>query len=153
MCKPSGTVTATAGALTTDEPIFGNGGVDIKAGTKQGTGTKAQMASGSAGASGAPLLYDANGNAIAGTTGQLVPPGGAAAYVLGKNSASNGDTAWLTPGCSGVATKTADYGVVAGDGMALLVMNSASPHTFTLPNPAPYGGWFVRFQAVGAGNL
>ena len=149
--NPSGTVTATAGALTGDEPVFGNGGVDIKAGTKQGNTTKAQMASGSP-STGAPLLYDANGNAIAGTTGQLVPPGGAAAYVLGKNSASSGDTAWLTPGCSGVATKTADYNVAAADGMALLVMNSASPHTFTLPNPAPYPGWFVRFQDVGAGN-
>lgn len=36
----SGTVTHTAGALTLDLPVFGNGGDDIKVGTKSGTGTE-----------------------------------------------------------------------------------------------------------------
>ena len=67
----SGTVTHTTGALTADLPMFGAGTADSKVGTKQGTGTMAQMASGTAGATGNVLAYDANGNAVDG--GAKVP--------------------------------------------------------------------------------
>jgi len=92
--NPQGTVTHMTGALTSGEPVIGNGGADVKAGTKQGNTTQLQCASGAAGATGAPLIYDASGNAVAGATGQLVPSGGASGYVLTKNSATNYDTAW-----------------------------------------------------------
>ena len=39
----SGTVTNTGGPLTADLPVFGNGGADLKAGTKTGTGNQAVM--------------------------------------------------------------------------------------------------------------
>lgn len=64
--NPSGTVTHSAGGLTADEPVFGNGGGDIKVGTKTGNTDELVTATGTA-TSGAPLLYDASGNAIAGS--------------------------------------------------------------------------------------
>ena len=60
----AGTVTHSTGALTADQPVFGNGGSDTKAGTKTGNTDQVVTATGSA-TSGYPLLYDANGNAIA----------------------------------------------------------------------------------------
>ena len=92
----SGTVTHSSGALTANDPIFGNGGGDIKVGTKTGNTDQAQMASGSAGSTGAPLLYDASGNAVAGVTGQLVPSGGLTGNILAKNSGTSYDTHWIT---------------------------------------------------------
>ena len=92
--NPQGTVSHTTGPLTLGEPVIGNGAGDVKAGTKTGSTTQVQMASGSAGAAGAPLLYDASGNAVAGVTGQLVPSGGTAGEVLTKNSGTNYDVSW-----------------------------------------------------------
>lgn len=75
-----GTVTHT-GALTTDDPVFGNGASDLKVGTKSGNTNELVTQSGAA-TSGAPLLYDASGNAIAGTktgnTTELVTATGSA---------------------------------------------------------------------------
>ena len=96
--NPSGTVTNSAGPLTSGEPIFGNGGADILAGTKQGSTTQAQMASGAAGAAGDPLVYDAGGNAVAGAAGQLVPAGGTSGEVLTKNSSTDYDISWEAGG-------------------------------------------------------
>ena len=91
--NPAGTVTHTTGALTANLPVVGNGGADIKPGTRTGNTTEFVSATGAA-TSGAPLLYDANGNAAAGSAGQLVPSGGSAGQVLAKNSGTNYDTAW-----------------------------------------------------------
>lgn len=58
----AGTVTHT-GALTVDQPVFGNGTDDIKVGTKTGTGTELVTASGAL-TQDVPLLYDASGNVV-----------------------------------------------------------------------------------------
>ena len=60
----AGTVTHTGGALTLDQPVFGAGSADIKVGTKTGNTDKV-VTSATAQNSGYPLLYDANGNAVA----------------------------------------------------------------------------------------
>jgi hypothetical protein len=94
--NPAWTVTHVSGALTADAPIFGNGGGDVKIGTKTGSTDQMQCASGAAGATGSPLKYDASGNAVAGVVGQFVPAGGAAAQVLTKNSSADYDDAWTS---------------------------------------------------------
>ncbi len=58
----SGTVTHT-GTLTADQPVFGNGGGDIKVGTKSGNTDEVMSASGSF-TSGDLLKVDASGNAV-----------------------------------------------------------------------------------------
>ncbi|HEX3065419.1 MAG TPA: hypothetical protein VHQ39_08045 [Dongiaceae bacterium] len=51
-----------------------------------------------------------------------------------------------------ITTKTADYTLVAADNGGTFIMNSASPHTFTLPDDATAGnGWTVRIINRGAG--
>jgi hypothetical protein len=235
-----GTVTHT-GALTLDQPVFGNGGGDIKVGTKSGSTDEVVTQSGAA-TSGAPLLYDASGNAIAGTksgnttelvsatgastsgypllydasgnaiarqprgnttvaqladsttnptSGNLakfdangnIADGGVAAagiaalttkgdvltyssvpvrlgvgsngQVLTADSAQTDGIKWATAasGAGGVSVKTADYTAVSGDSGTLLVMNSASAHTITLPAAPPSATWFIAIQNIGAGVL
>lgn len=94
--NPQGTVTHVTGALTANEPVFGNGGGDVKIGSKTGNTEQVQCASGSAGATGAPLKYDANGNAVAGVVGQFVPAGGSTGEVLGKTSGTDYATGWIS---------------------------------------------------------
>jgi hypothetical protein len=94
--NPQGTVTHTTGGLTANMPVVGNGGADIKSGTRTGNTTELVSATGAA-TSGGPLIYDASGNAEAGAAGQLVPSGGTAGEVLTKNSGTNYDTIWQTP--------------------------------------------------------
>ena len=53
----------------------------------------------------------------------------------------------------GVSVKTGDYTAVAGDSGKLLVMNSGSPHTITLPSSPPSSTWVVGIQNVGTGTL
>lgn len=88
-----GTVTNTAGDLTTNQPMFGNGGVDAKVGSKTGTTNKLVSATGGA-VNGAPLLYDSSGNASSGDPAELLPTGGTAGQVLTKNSSTNWDVGW-----------------------------------------------------------
>ncbi len=57
----TGTVTHTAGALTADEPVFGNGGGDVKVGTKSGNTDELATVS-STGASGHMATWDGSGN-------------------------------------------------------------------------------------------
>ena len=92
--NPQGTVSHATGALTSGEPIVGNGGGDIKAGTKTGTTTEFVSAS-AVGTTGQPVLWDASGNADAGAVGQLVPSGGSTGEVLGKLSGTSYDTGWV----------------------------------------------------------
>ena len=103
--NPQGTVTHTTGALTAGEPIFGNGGADIKPGTKTGTTAEVVTATGTP-ANGKPLIYDSSGDAAPGDTHQLVIPGGTAGQVLSKNSSTDFDTSWATPAGGGTVTHT-----------------------------------------------
>ncbi len=53
-----------------------------------------------------------------------------------------------------VTTKTADYTLVAADQGGKFIMNSASAHTFTLPDDATVGnGWEVEIVNQGTGIL
>jgi hypothetical protein len=150
--NPGGTV-SNSGTLTADLPVFGAGSTVIKVGTKQGNTDKAQMASGSAGGTGAPLLYDANGNAVAGTTGQLVPPGGSTNQVLAKASATSGDTAWVNPGGGG-SGNSISYGTYAslpgsGTTMGDMYVCTDSPYTFIWSGSV----WLAFLPAVGQVTL
>jgi len=58
-----------------------------------------------------------------------------------------------TPNTGGVSVKTASYTVVATDCGLLLVYNSASAGTFTLPNPIPFGQFVVAMACIGTGAL
>lgn len=79
------------------------------------------------------------GVSAAGAAGQLFTSGGASADGSYQN-------------VSAVVTKTADYVLLAADQGKTFVMNSASPHTFTLPDDATAGnGWSVRIINQGAG--
>lgn len=57
------------------------------------------------------------------------------------------------PNVSGAVMKTTDYLLADSDCGLLVVLNSASPHIFTLPAAISFGGWFVRVQNIGAGTL
>ncbi len=60
-----GTVTNTSGNLTADQPVFGNGGVDVKVGTKSGNTDEVATVSG-AFVAGNVVVSDAFGNLIDG---------------------------------------------------------------------------------------
>jgi hypothetical protein len=59
----------------------------------------------------------------------------------------------VAPGIGGVAAKTADYTAVTSDSGKLLIMNSGSAHTITLPASPPSSTWMIAVQNVGAGSL
>ena len=60
----------------------------------------------------------------------------------------------VPPGSAGgISIKSADYALVSGDNAKLLVMNSPSAHTFTLPSPPPGATWNLSIANVGAGTL
>ena len=53
----------------------------------------------------------------------------------------------------GVSTKTASYTALASDNGTLIVMNSSTAKTLTLPSASPGTWWSVAIQNVGAGTL
>ena len=57
-----GTVTHTAGALTFNSPVLGNGGADVAVGTTQGSTTRFVTYAGSSPAANDCAKFDANGN-------------------------------------------------------------------------------------------
>jgi lipoprotein-anchoring transpeptidase ErfK/SrfK len=57
------------------------------------------------------------------------------------------------PNTGGVSVKTASYTLLASDCGLLLVYNSSSPGTFTLPAAPPFLQWQVRFGNIGTGAL
>jgi hypothetical protein len=66
------------------------------------------------------------------------------------------DVAAIVPRFGGASIKTADYLLLATDSGWLLVMNSGSAHTFTLPAAIPVltsGKWNVFLQNIGAGTV
>lgn len=155
----AGTVTHTAGALTDDLPVFGNGGADIKVGTKTGSTDQMQCASGSAGTTGAPLLYDGSGNAVAGVTGQLVPAAGTTGQALVKNSNTNYDATWETvSGSSPLTTKGDVYGYDTADaripvGSNGQVLTADSTQTLGVKwAAAPSGGFVLLEQHTASGS-
>ena len=91
---PGGTVTHTGGSLSADQPVFGAGGADLKAGTKSGNTDEVVTQSGAA-TPGRVLLYDANGNAIASsilgntTTVQMASGAGTSGYPLLYDASGN----------------------------------------------------------------
>ena len=65
--------------------------------------------------------------------------------------ADGSDNALLTV-AGGVSTKTSSYTAVLGDSGSLLVLNSGSSITLTLPATPPHSLWFVEVQCIGAGS-
>lgn len=57
------------------------------------------------------------------------------------------------PNTGGAVIKTADYVLTAADCGKLIVANSASAITFTLPAAIPFPQWEVRIANIGAGAL
>jgi hypothetical protein len=63
------------------------------------------------------------------------------------------DTSSYEPATGGVSVKTGDYTLVAADCGKFIVLDSASPHTFILPNPVPFPEWTAALICRGAGTL
>jgi hypothetical protein len=63
------------------------------------------------------------------------------------------DTSCYEPSTGGVSVKTGDYTLVAADCGKFIVLDSASPHTFRLPNPVPFPEWTAALICRGAGAL
>lgn len=57
------------------------------------------------------------------------------------------------PNAGGVTVKTTSYTILNTDCGFLLVYNSASPGTFTLPTTPPFTKWTVEIQNIGVGTL
>jgi hypothetical protein len=117
----SGTVTHTAGALTAGQPVFGNGAADVKAGTKRGNTTVAQMAdSTTAPTSGHLTSFDASGN---------TQDAGIASSAVLQTSRTISTTAPLTGGGDLSANRTlavsdataSSKGVVQPDGTTITI--------------------------------
>lgn len=168
-------VTHLTGALTADLPVFGAGGADIKSGTKSGNTNELASVSGTL-TSGNIASFDGSGNVIDSTAsvaklsqeilttkGDLLSWGsapsrlgvGSNTQVLTADSTQALGIKWAAAasGTGGVSVKTADYTAVSGDNGTLLVMNSASVHTITLPASPPSATWFIAIQNIGAGTL
>ena len=67
------------------------------------------------------------------------------------DSSSPRNVSAYIPGAGGVVVKTADYTAVVADCGKLIVFNSSSPHTLTLPAAAPFAQWNISVQNIGAG--
>ena len=89
----------------------------------------------------------------AGSSFILAQTQGLAISTDATNYFSERGTTNSTPSLGGVAVKTLDYTAVAGDNGKLLVMNSGSAHTITLPSSPPSSTWLIAIQNVGAGAL
>jgi hypothetical protein len=63
------------------------------------------------------------------------------------------DTSCYEPSTGGVSVKTGDYTLTAADCGKFIVLDSASPHTFILPNPVPFPEWTAALICRGAGAL
>ena len=98
------------------------------------------------------------GDSGSGGSAGAVPGPAAGTAAAGKFLKADGTWA-VPPGTasgglsSGVSVKTGDYTAVAGDSGKLLVMNSGSSHTITLPSSPPSSTWVIAVQNVGAGTL
>jgi hypothetical protein len=69
------------------------------------------------------------------------------------DSSSPRNVSAYIPGAGGVLVKTADYTAVAADCGKLIVFNSLSPHTLTLPAAAPFAQWNIAVQNIGSGGV
>src|SRR5450631_1411139 len=65
------------------------------------------------------------------------------------DSSSPRDVSAYFPVSGGVLVKTTDYTAVAADCGKLIVFNSSSPHTLTLPAAAPFAQWNIGVQNIG----
>jgi hypothetical protein len=63
------------------------------------------------------------------------------------------DVSCNEPATGGVSVKTGDYTLQASDCGKFIVLDSASPHTFILPNPVPFPEWTAALICRGAGTL
>jgi hypothetical protein len=91
------------------------------------------------------------GDTGSGGVGGAVPAPSAGTAAAGKFLKADGT--WALPGFAGAFVKTASYTALPGDSNALLVMNSGSPQTITLPSVPPSVVWCVFIQNIGAGAL
>jgi hypothetical protein len=83
----SGTVTHTAGALTVNAPVVGNGSADLTVGTTQGNTTKFVSYAGSAPSTSDCAKFDANGNL---TTAGIACGGGGGSPTIQSNGTTVG---------------------------------------------------------------
>src|SRR5476649_1546048 len=77
------------------------------------------------------MVGDTGSGGVAGA----VPAPSAGTAAAGKFLKADGT--WALPGFAGAFVKTASYTALPGDSNALLVMNSGSPQTITLPSVPP----------------
>lgn len=156
--NPLGTVTNSLGALTSGDPVIGHGGSDVSIGSKTGVTTEFVTSSG-AGTNGEPALWLTSGDLGAGTTGQLVPPGGSTGQVLTKNSGSDGDTEWATGGSSSPLTtkgdifgfSSTDARIPVGTDGQVLTSDSSAAVGVSWKTPAAGGGIGVTVYSGLAG--
>jgi hypothetical protein len=69
------------------------------------------------------------------------------------DSSSPRNVSAYIPGAGGVLVKSADYTAVAADCGKLIVFNSSSPHTLTLPAAAPFAQWNIAVRNIGSGGV
>ena len=94
------------------------------------------------------------GDAGSGGSSGAVPGPAAGAAAAGKFLKADGS--WAIPpsgGLAGASVKTGSYTALSGDSNTLLVMNSGSAQTITLPALPPSATWCVFIQNIGVGVL
>ena len=132
----TGTVTHTSGALTADEPVFGNGGADCKVGTKSGNTDELATVTGT-GASGHMATWDGSGNLQDGgtpATGTVTHTSGALTAdlpMLGAGGADSkvGTKSGNTDELATVTGTGASGNLVSWDGSGNLQDGGAPPPT------------------------
>ncbi len=159
----SGTVTHTLGALTADQPMFGNGTADSKVGTKTGTGTEAVM-------SGSPTIVTptiasfanaAHNHTNAAGGAQLTDAALSAAVTVAKGGTGVTTLPTGVPlvgaGTSAVVSSTAvpicsKYTVTAATVVAGATTTTSDVTLFTLPAQGKIQGVTMKQSATFAGT-
>ena len=95
-----------------------------------------------------PLTVFTSGKNLDGSTTPLVIPIGMAMVVTTDNSNYLTDKG-VVP--TAINYQTTNYTAVPSDIGKLIVMNSSSPTTVTLPFPAPSRGWNIQVENIGTG--